>query len=51
MEFGLPEFLILVAIVVLVYGERRLREIGRGLGGAIRTARDRRTPDDPRNRR
>ena len=33
---GLPEMLIIVLIIVLIFGATRLPEIGRGLGRGIR---------------
>jgi len=33
---GLPEILIIVLLVVLVFGARRLPEVGAGLGKAIK---------------
>lgn len=37
---GLPEILILLLIVVLVFGARKLPEIGRGLGSGMREFKD-----------
>jgi len=37
---GATELLIILAIVVLLFGARRLPEIGSGLGKAIRTFRE-----------
>ena len=36
MGFGMTELLILLGIVVLIFGARRLPEIGSGLGKAIK---------------
>ena len=33
---GVPELVVIGAIVVLIFGAKRLPEIGKGLGGAIR---------------
>ena len=33
---GLPEILVILGIVVLIFGARRLPEIGSGLGKAIK---------------
>jgi len=33
---GLPEMLIIVLIIILIFGATRLPEIGRGLGKGIR---------------
>ena len=34
-NFGVPELLIILVIVLLIFGASRLRDIGTGLGGAI----------------
>ena len=39
-HIGLPEMLVIVAILVLVFGANRLPDIGRGLGKAIRGFRE-----------
>lgn len=36
MNLGVPELLVILAIVVLLFGARKLPELGRGLGEAIR---------------
>jgi sec-independent protein translocase protein TatA len=36
MSFGPLEIIILIVIVVLLFGAKRLPELGSGLGGAIR---------------
>jgi len=35
-SLGLPELLVILAIIVLVFGASRLPELGRGIGKAIR---------------
>jgi sec-independent protein translocase protein TatA len=35
-KIGLPEILILLAIALLIFGPRRLGELGKGLGDGIR---------------
>ena len=35
-SLGLPELLVILAIVFLIFGANRLPEIGRGLGSAIK---------------
>lgn len=35
-NFGIGEWLIILMIVLVIFGASRLRELGSGLGGAIR---------------
>jgi len=35
-SLGLPELLVILAILVLVFGANRLPDLGRGIGKAIR---------------
>ena len=35
-KLGLPELLIILAIVVLIFGANKLPELGRGIGKGIR---------------
>ena len=35
-KLGLPELLIILVIVILIFGANRLPEIGRGIGRGIR---------------
>jgi len=37
---GLPELLVILAIVVIIFGANRLPELGRGIGSAIRNFKD-----------
>ena len=39
-RFGIPEMLIILLIVVLIFGANRLPEIGRGIGKGIRNFKD-----------
>ncbi len=39
-SLGLPELLLLLAIVVLIFGANKLPQLGRGLGEGIRNFRD-----------
>jgi sec-independent protein translocase protein TatA len=39
-RIGIPELLLIVVILALVFGANRLPELGRGLGKAIRGFRD-----------
>ena len=40
MGLGIPELLVIVAILVLVFGANRLPELARGVGRGIRSFRD-----------
>ncbi|HUC78221.1 MAG TPA: twin-arginine translocase TatA/TatE family subunit [Vicinamibacterales bacterium] len=37
---GLPELLVILAIVVIIFGANRLPELGRGIGSAIKNFKD-----------
>jgi len=39
-RIGLPEMLIILFIVILIFGANRLPEIGRGIGRGIRNFKD-----------
>ena len=39
-KLGLPEMLIILVIVILIFGANRLPEIGRGIGRGIRNFKD-----------
>jgi len=36
MNLGLPELLVILFIVILIFGANKLPQLGRGIGGAIR---------------
>jgi len=40
MNLGIPELLIVLAIIILIFGANRLPEIGRGIGKGIRNFKD-----------
>jgi sec-independent protein translocase protein TatA len=40
MPIGIPELLIVLAIVLLIFGPKRLPGLGRSLGGGIRNFKD-----------
>ena len=40
MGLGIPELLIILAIIVLIFGASRLPEIGRGIGKGIKNFKD-----------
>ena len=39
-RIGLPEMLVILVIVILIFGANRLPEIGRGIGKGIRNFKD-----------
>ena len=39
-NLGLPELLVILAIVVLIFGANRLPDLGKGVGRAIRNFKD-----------
>ena len=39
-RIGIPELLIILAIIVLIFGASRLPEIGRGIGKGIKNFKD-----------
>lgn len=47
-SLGVPELLIILVIIVLIFGANRLPEIGRGIGKGIRNFKDasKEGPDD-----
>ena len=39
-RLGLPELLVILAIVILIFGASRLPELGRGIGKGIKNFKD-----------
>jgi sec-independent protein translocase protein TatA len=39
-RIGIPELLIILAIIILIFGASRLPEIGRGIGRGIKNFKD-----------
>ncbi|MGE0591476.1 MAG: twin-arginine translocase TatA/TatE family subunit [Vicinamibacterales bacterium] len=39
-RIGIPELLIILTIIILIFGANRLPEIGRGIGKGIRNFKD-----------
>jgi sec-independent protein translocase protein TatA len=39
-KIGLPELLIILAIIVIIFGANRLPGLGKGIGSAIRNFKD-----------
>ena len=50
---GLPELLVILVIVVLIFGANRLPQLGKGVGSAIKNFKDGMkegsSPDDPKS--
>jgi sec-independent protein translocase protein TatA len=44
-RLGIPELVIILVIVILIFGANRLPEIGRGIGKGIRNFKDATTKD------
>lgn len=40
MRLGLPEMLVILAIVILIFGANRLPELGKGIGRGIKNFKD-----------
>ena len=40
MRLGIPELLVILAIIVLIFGASRLPELGKGLGRGIKNFKD-----------
>jgi sec-independent protein translocase protein TatA len=39
-RIGLPELVIILMIVIIIFGANRLPQLGRGIGSAIKTFKD-----------
>jgi sec-independent protein translocase protein TatA len=39
-RLGLPEMLVILAIVIIIFGANRLPQLGRGIGSAIKNFKD-----------
>lgn len=39
-NLGVPELLIILVIILMIFGATRLKDIGKGLGGAVSSFRD-----------
>jgi sec-independent protein translocase protein TatA len=40
MRLGIPELLVILAIIILIFGASRLPELGKGLGRGIKNFKD-----------
>ena len=45
--FGVGELVLIVIVLLLLFGAKRIPEIGRGVGGALRNFKGEMMPDDP----
>jgi len=50
-NLGLPELLIILAIIIIIFGASRLAGLGRGLGQAIRGFKDEIKPDEDKEQK
>ena len=48
-RLGIPELLIILAIIILIFGASRLPEIGRGIGKGIRNFKDANKGDEKKD--
>ena len=46
-RIGLPELIIILMIIILIFGANRLPEIGKGIGKGIRNFKDANKDGDP----
>lgn len=51
MRLGLPELLVILVIIILIFGAGRLAGLGKGLGQAIRGFKDEMGPTDKEEER
>ena len=51
MRLGLPELLVILVIIILIFGAGRLAGLGKGLGQAIRGFKDEIGPTDKEEER
>jgi len=49
-RIGMPELLIILAIVIVIFGANRLPGLGRGIGSAIRNFKDEMGPDKEKDK-
>ena len=49
MGIGIPELLIILAIIIVIFGASRLPEIGRGIGKGIKNFKEATKEDDDKS--
>jgi sec-independent protein translocase protein TatA len=47
MRLGMPELLVILFLIVLIFGASRLPELGRGIGKGIKNFKESTRNDDP----
>ena len=47
-RIGMPELLIILAIVIIIFGANRLPQLGKGIGSAIRNFKEGMKEDEPK---
>jgi len=47
---GVPELLIILLIVIIIFGATRLPQLGRGLGQGLKNFKDSVKPEEPREK-
>ena len=48
-RLGMPELLVILAIIIVIFGANRLPGLGRGIGDAIRGFKDGLKPDEDKD--
>ena len=48
-RIGLPELLVILAIVIVIFGANRLPQLGKGIGSAIKNFKEGMKEDEPRS--
>lgn len=49
-HLGVPELLIILLIVLVIFGASRLPQLGKGLGQGLKNFKDSVKPDEPREK-
>jgi sec-independent protein translocase protein TatA len=48
-RIGLPELIVILAIVIIIFGANRLPELGKGIGSAIKNFKEGMKDDDTKS--